>query len=78
MDLIAACEILEQQGLPIPSQQCDNCLKTIYRKDHRFQCPDCGARSTQYGGLFTHAGKASQEWIDACAEAQKFIKTNTE
>ena len=38
----------------IPVMRCDNCYGTIHRDGIRFQCPECGALSTAYGGLFTH------------------------
>ena len=38
----------------IPVMRCDNCFGTIHRDGTWFQCPECGALSTSYGGLFTH------------------------
>ncbi len=70
MQLIEACQILEQHGLPTPNQQCGNCHNTIYRQGDWFQCPDCGALSTQFGGLFTHAGRASDVWIADCSRSK--------
>jgi hypothetical protein len=64
---------LADQGLPVPLSPCNNCHGTIYKKDDWFQCPSCGALSTKYGGLFTHGGTASQEWIDSCKAADQFI-----
>lgn len=69
MDLLTACAQLEAEGLPIPAQQCDNCGETIWRWGTWFQCPNCGAQTTEYGGLFTH-NQASEEWRANCAKAQ--------
>lgn len=71
---------LEQAGLPVPITQCQACGGTIWRKDCRFQCPGCGARSTAFGGTFpalSPSGEdagASKEWIEACAQAKKMLE----
>lgn len=72
--LLAVCADLEAAGLPTPSSQCGACKTgTFYRKDSLFQCPDCGALSTAFGGTFTHNGPASADWIAACTESKAQI-----
>lgn len=68
MSLFEACGILESEGMPLPVKQCGACHKTIWRKAAWFECPDCGAMSTSYGGLFTHKG-INPAWADECLKA---------
>ena len=63
--IIQACKVLEEEGLPIPIKECDSCDGTIFRRGVWFQCPDCGAMSTQYGGCYPwipFPGDKSKEW----------------
>lgn len=70
---------LEARNLPLPIQQCGNCGDTIYRLENWFQCPKCGAKSTQYGGLFKHRSEtgvdwgASKEWVELCKQSKDFL-----
>lgn len=66
MNLIDACDQLEKEGLPIPVVGCDVCGSgTIWRKGQWFQCDNCGALSTAYGGRFTHTG-VNAAWSTEC------------
>lgn len=73
-DMLEVCKHLESKGLPIPVCTCEACGKTMWKEGHWFQCPDCGALSTQYGGTFTHC-KASDEWKKSCATAKEYIQS---
>ena len=73
MNTLEICKQLEAQGLPFPLQQCGACSSVIYKKGEWRQCPDCGALTTAFGGLFMHAGVASDEWKDECKQAQTVI-----
>ncbi len=53
----------------VRSQRCDSCGETIWRQDTWFQCPDCFALSTAYGGLFTHAKGAPSDFMAAVRAA---------
>lgn len=70
---------LEARNLPLPIQQCGNCGDTIYRLENWFQCPKCGAKSTQYGGLFPNISlnrelvSASKEWVELCKQSKDFF-----
>ncbi len=68
-------------GLPIRITQCRLCeTGTIYRKDHWFQCPSCGALSTTFGGCFENISLyggsvgASDEWKELCAKSDQMLE----
>lgn len=45
----------QERGLPIPLMECPVCHGTIWKHRQWRQCPDCGALTTEFGGIFTHA-----------------------
>ncbi len=68
-------------GLPVRIMQCQQCgTGTIYRKDHWFQCPSCGALSTAFGGCFKNLSPyggsvgASEEWKELCAKSDEMLE----
>jgi len=61
---------------PLPVQQCGKCGNTIWKQVDWYQCPDCFALSTSYGGLFTHATGASKEFLDAVNKVRNGVKND--
>lgn len=74
---LRSIDSLIAQNLPLPSSRCNNCGNgTIYVLNQRFQCPECGARSTQYGGIFPNisikgeALECDPEWKSLCERSK--------
>ena len=51
-NLLAGKGRLDRMSVPVPVMPCQTCGGTIWRQDKWFQCPDCGEKSTEWGGHF--------------------------
>ena len=72
-DILKICQRLAAEKLPFPVMECEQCRGMIFRKDQWFQCPDCGALTTAFGGLFTHV-EASEDWKAECQQSRRRMK----
>lgn len=66
--------LLELNNLPLPSQKCPRCSKTIYVQDNWLQCPNCGTLSTAFGGYFSTEG-VSDDWKLLCQQSEIILST---
>ena len=69
---------LISQNNPIPTMQCQSCEGTIFRVDTWFECPDCGCKSTEFGGVFPYLSLngesySNPEYKKACEESLNYL-----
>lgn len=77
---ISQIKKLKSKGLPFPLKRCDCCGKTMFKKGHWIQCPDCGNISDRFGGTFPNISPAkgecsgaSDDWVKECRKAREFL-----
>lgn len=80
MNFSQKIDILISQNKPIPITQCQGCMGTIFRVGGWFQCPDCGGKTTGYGGYFPFMSMDGEKYRDdeyknQCEESLLFLKS---